>query len=573
MTSLARLRPNHRSTERGSVLPLALIAMLLFSVLGFSLVAMGTTEMAISGSWKQYSAAFYGAEAGVESGVVTLRELIASTPIPTDAQLAAIVAPPLPDPKLAFTAFSVTRVVPNPPYSYPTTFSSGPYAGFSAQVTDYLITSEVRGDNSTKSRLTQIIRYVQVPLFQFGVFYGAGVDLEIAPGANMTFNGRVHSNSNLYVGAGASLSFDSTITTAGGVFRRIKRDTSIPWGNNPQIKDQGGTYRPLNFDHDYQPGFGSTWTPSAWQVQAASTFGNTVRDEAMGVGQIIPPIPALFYNPSNPDVIAHQLIEIADAGDAPDLRAAKMYSKSGLRIVDGVATDINGNSVSLPGGIISNKSFYDMREQRMMTIVQVDIGALRTSGVAPLNGVLYVATTGTPGAAVRLVNGSRLPSQGLTVVSENPVYIRGDYNTVAKVPAAILADAITVLSNNWAPNGSDTKGNLGTNTRLATATTVNAAFAMGPSVESGPNAGNGQLENDIRFLEDWNGQNLTYSGSIVDLWHSQQVTGAWRCCGTGGNNYYTPPTRIWSYDTMFNTTPPPGTPRGVLIQRGPWAQK
>ena len=75
---------------------------------------------------------------------------------------------------------------------------------FSGQVTDYLITSEVRGDNSTKSRLTQIIRYVQVPLFQFGVFYGKGVDLEIAPGANMTFNGRVHANSNLYVGAGAS---------------------------------------------------------------------------------------------------------------------------------------------------------------------------------------------------------------------------------------------------------------------------------------------------------------------------------------------------------------------------------
>jgi len=32
-----------------------------------------------------------------------------------------------------------------------------------------------------------------VPLFQFGVFYGKGVDLEIVPGANMSFNGRVHS--------------------------------------------------------------------------------------------------------------------------------------------------------------------------------------------------------------------------------------------------------------------------------------------------------------------------------------------------------------------------------------------
>jgi hypothetical protein len=234
---------------------------------------------------------------------------------------------------------------------------------------------------------------------------------------------------------------------------------------------------------------------------------------------------------------------------------------------------MSGSPVSLPAGVITNKSFYDMREGRTMNIVQVDVGLLRSTGLAPANGVVYVATTGTPGAAVRLVNGSQLPSQGLTVVTENPLYIRGDYNTVAKVPAAVLADAITVLSNNWAGNGSDTKGAMGTSSRPATATTVNAAFALGPSGESSLDAGNGQLENDIRFLEDWSGQNLTYRGSIVDLWHSQQATGSWRCCGTGGTNYYTPPTRIWSYDTLFNTNPPPGTPQGVLILRGPWAQK
>src|ERR1700675_3026151 len=173
-----------RRSEHGSILPLTMIAMLLFSVLGFTLVAMGTTELTISGSWKQYSAAFYGAEAGIESAVVALRGILAGTSTPTDAQLAGITAPTLPDPRLSFTTFTVTRVVPNPPYSYTTTFTTGPYSGFSGQVTDYLITSEVRGDNGTKSRQTQILRYVQVPLFQFGVFYGAGVDLEIAPGPN-----------------------------------------------------------------------------------------------------------------------------------------------------------------------------------------------------------------------------------------------------------------------------------------------------------------------------------------------------------------------------------------------------
>src|SRR5882724_4296089 len=156
------------AAERGSALPLAMIVMLLCSILGFTLVAMGMTEVQISGSWKQYSAAFYAAEAGIESGVVALRTILASTPTPTSAQLAGITAPALSD--------SVAWVVPTPPNSYPATFTSGPYAGFSGQVTDYLITSEVRGDNGTRSRLTQILRQVQVPLFQFGVFYGAGVD-------------------------------------------------------------------------------------------------------------------------------------------------------------------------------------------------------------------------------------------------------------------------------------------------------------------------------------------------------------------------------------------------------------
>jgi hypothetical protein len=294
----------------------------------------------------------------------------------------------------------------------------------------------------------------------------------------------------------------------------------------------------------------------------------------MGVGQIIPPIPDLFYNPSNPDVIAHQLIEIANPGDAADLRSAKMYSKSGLRIVDGAATDMNDNAVSLPAGVITTKSFYDAREDRTMSVVEVNVGLLRSSGAAPANGVMYVASTGTTGAAVRLVNGSQLPSQGLTVVSQNPMYIQGDYNTVNKVPAGVLADAVTVLSNQWGANNSDAKGALLTNTRPAAPTTVNAALALGPSGESSrAHGGNGQLENDIRFLEDWNGQAFTYRGSIVDLWHSQQATGQWACCGSGGGNYYTAPTRIWSYDTQFNTTPPPGTPQGVLLLRGPWTQK
>jgi hypothetical protein len=202
----------------------------------------------------------------------------------------------------------------------------------------------------------------------------------------------------------------------------------------------------------------------------------------------------------------------------------------------------------------------------------VDVAALRTSGVSPSNGILYVTNDGSNNS-VRLVNGYQLPAStadGFTVVSEKPTYVQGDYNTTNKVPAAIMADAITVLSNNWGTNNSDTKGDMANSNRPASNTTVNAAFALGPSVESTLNNGNGQLENVIRFLETWSGKTFTYSGSIVSLWHSQRAQGAW--VSSGSSSYYLAPTRNWSYDTLFNTRQPPGAPRGIVFVKGRWRQ-
>ncbi|PYM37913.1 MAG: hypothetical protein DME17_06190, partial [Candidatus Rokuibacteriota bacterium] len=49
---------------------LSLLILLGFSVLGLTLVTLGTTEVASSASWKDYSKAFYAADGGLESGVV-----------------------------------------------------------------------------------------------------------------------------------------------------------------------------------------------------------------------------------------------------------------------------------------------------------------------------------------------------------------------------------------------------------------------------------------------------------------------------------------------------------------------
>ncbi|HKV70632.1 MAG TPA: PilX N-terminal domain-containing pilus assembly protein [Gemmatimonadales bacterium] len=594
------------TAQEGSALPLALLTMLLLSVLGFALVTLGQTETTIAGNWRSYSAAFYGADAGIESGIVGLRALLNGTPNPSATQLNAIGAPTLNNTSLTFASYAITQT----PAPYNANMPTGPYGGLSGLFTDYRIASQVTGPNGTRANLTQTFHYVSIPLFQFAVFYGKGVDLEISPGANMTLNGKVFANSDIYLAPQASTlqigrscaTCNTLLASAGNMYRTIKRSGSPPtegFGNNPQIMDASGTYQTLNFDHVDNQNFAGSWTASQWQSAAQSLFGGTVKDSTMGVQQIIPPIPQLFYNPTNPDQVAHQMIELPHASDSTDLAAAKLYSQAGLRIVDGVATDQSGYSVSLPNGAVTTSTFYDGREGNTMQVTNVDISKLPASmfsyGQPLQNGLLYVAnSSGGPSApcapgtrgpsnpcpAVRLVNGATIPvnaSQpvGLTVASQNPVYIQGDYNTTTTnmsgvtthPPAAVLADAVTVLSNNWndtnAVNSSSTLSS-----RAATPTTVNAAIATGPSNESTSGAGNGQLENDIRFLESWSGQTFTYRGSIVDLWHSTQVTAPWQNTGV----YYNAPIRNWSYDTLFNTNPPPGTPRGVVMTRGQWSQ-
>jgi hypothetical protein len=194
---------------------------------------------------------------------------------------------------------------------------------------------------------------------------------------------------------------------------------------------------------------------------------------------------------------------------------------------------------------------------------------------------------------------------GFTVASENPVYIQGNYNSNASdtfftgetstggpgpdstspyhSAASVIADAVTILSNNWndetsmvgisgnsdityAPSGGPWAGNrLGSTTyyRLAVAAGKNMAFTF-PSWEGATDYGfgtDGGIHNFLRFLEDWNTPNstLNYGGSLVSLYYSTYNTGVFKCCTY---SVYSPPTRNYVFDVDF-TNPaglPPGTP-------------
>jgi len=178
-------------------------------------------------------------------------------------------------------------------------------------------------------------------------------------------------------------------------------------------------------------------------------------------------------------------------------------------------------------------------------------------------------------------------SCGLTIASENPVYVQGDLNNDpttdatlstpsadAHVGASIIADAVTALSNNWNDVNSFISP-YNYSGRMATATTYRFAMVGGQGVPFLQPAGSsfadpaqgtdGGVHNLMRYLENWNTTVPSYYlGSMVSMYYDHQAVGIWKCCGAAGTGgaVYNPPQRNYKFDTDFLTPSllPPLTP-------------
>jgi hypothetical protein len=201
--------------------------------------------------------------------------------------------------------------------------------------------------------------------------------------------------------------------------------------------------------------------------------------------------------------------------------------------------------------------------------------------------------------AVRLVNGPVLPGDegnGLTIASENGVYIQGNYNARSvharpssyggrptpsidycpnsdpssncgvsierQVPASVAADAVTLLSNSWKdgrifndPFHRDSLLPTATETtyRMGVITGMTLEFLYEGASDGGhPNQGadhermNGSMhEGMLRYLEYWGppryeystNRYLNFSGSLIHLYNSCNMNGSWKIgLGNAGSN-------------------------------------
>lgn len=422
-------------------------------------------------------------------------------------------------------------------------------------------------DQKIKVTIYQSVARRLIYTFQHGVFYDN--DLEMLPGADMTFFGRIHSNKDIYVGAesGVTLKIDSNyFTSVGGIYNK-RKDSTAGLSGTVSIKVNQVTeeFRSMKLaDGTIMDSLNANWTLGSqdrWLGTAQSSVHGTTKVNAPSVASIQPTGP--YANGADVAITNNSIV------------------KGGRTLLEGVDYPV--------GAVSTTNSFYNNREGRFIRMTVVDISKLANTAAekdasgnlypnnlptdSNNNNMMYVTRTdaGTSEPGVKLVNGAKIYGRtgGLTVISNQPVYIQGNFNTqlddgtAGRKPASVICDAVNLLSNNW----KDSNSTSSVDSRVATETAYNCAFIAGvDNTISGRY--NGGLENYPRLHEKWTNVKLKITGSFVSLWPSQVATGAW----VYGNPQYTSPKREWTYDPSFNTDTgrPKGTPFVVEARKIAW---
>jgi hypothetical protein len=456
------------------------------------------------------------------------------------------------------------------------------------------------GENLS-AKISQSIWFGSIPVFQFAIFYN--LDLEINPGSAMTINGRVHSNNNIYAtgsSSGSPLTFSDVVEASQQVNKfSSPLDPRNPARTGNDVFQLSG--QPLSNVNSLSLPIGTNNNPSA----------------VLGVLGIPPAnvVPASPAGQSYPYNQADLIITNAPSGTNIAVYYQNLNNANPQTLVPMDVTNIilqyitNANLTVSTSYVtntyysfVTNATFYDYRESDTVQAIQIDVGMFgnwltNAAGGLPYNnqnttggtskghnidGVYVynsVPLTSSQLPAVRVVNGAKLPTaDGFTVATQFPIYVQGSYNTTTNNvnystklgdttntwPAALMGDAVTILSANW----SDAYN---ANTQLSSRakpgnTTINAACLEG-IVPSNGTQYSGGVENFLRLLEDWGGVTLGYNGSIVVLYPSQYATGFWN------GNVYGVPTRQWGFDTNFKQQNrlPPMTPQVRAIIRSSWA--
>jgi hypothetical protein len=344
-----------QTSERGIALLTTLMLMMLVSALLVGFTAVVMSDQRFRGTDRTRTAAFYAAHAGLERLTADLGNLFSTNVAPTGAQVTALTVTPPPFDNMMFVAADGTTgykiLFPTDaagnPQATSRNIASGPYQGLIGLLTPYTIDVTARTIGGGEVHLQRSLETVAIPVFQFGMF--SDVDLSFFAGPNFNFGGRVHTNGNLFLSSGSTLTLSDTVTAVGEVVREelsngVSIDTPSAHNGTVTVVTAPGAFRPLlRTEGSVVDMPGTAPNDPTWTNVSLSIYNGHIRNGRTGAKSL--KLPLITAGGSNPDLVRRPATADENVTKAT-LFASRYFSRASVRIL---LSDTAADILNLPG--------------------------------------------------------------------------------------------------------------------------------------------------------------------------------------------------------------------------------
>jgi hypothetical protein len=354
-------------SNKGFTLIATLLLLLLLSGIAIGMLMMVSTEGKVGTQDVQNNTTFHAAEGAIEKMTSDLAGTFQNIESPTVSQIQGLSAlQPANTLALSYPVYTLTPattvngfgvIVPASSFGQ---IASGPYQGLSASLLPVTLQATAQGPLGDEVNMSRTVQVALIPVFQFGIYSQS--DLSFFAGVNLDFNGRVHTNGDLYIAAGTgnTLTFHDKITAWGNVIR-----WELPNGNSNAATAHLGTVdiptAAQGCDLPAQPACramlategsvtvgaaANTWTTSGqnggWPAISAGGAnynswiidGNQGLTGGTGAKQLsLPFVTGTSNNSTSPQPF--EIVRKPPAGEAPTslLGAARLYNEASIRVM------------------------------------------------------------------------------------------------------------------------------------------------------------------------------------------------------------------------------------------------
>ncbi len=218
-----------RRNAKGFTLIASLLLLVLLSGMSIGLMMMVNTEGRVGGSDLQNNTTYRAAEGGIEQMTSDLAAVFKSVQAPTAQQICDLGLPKTNGPAMwgiTWKDYQVTPGVLGAGCPLQADFvkslswgniSSGPNNGLYAQIIPVNMLATAQFPGGQEVSMMRNSQVALIPVFQFGVFSDS--DLAFFSNPTLDFNGRIHTNGDLYVGVADNntIEFHSKVEAYGNV--------------------------------------------------------------------------------------------------------------------------------------------------------------------------------------------------------------------------------------------------------------------------------------------------------------------------------------------------------------------